>query len=271
MIRFKILFFFLFCKIILLKAQNFGDTLIIFCSKDSYWNSNPKYAHKESLIITYIGNNNFQRNRYKFIKQSKIDTTTQKRIISFDTLFKTDIIKLDTDFISGIKKEMETTNNNFTSQEFINMVGKIKRKHIRTAIKKPTKKGKLYLNFDGNDLKEIQNFAYLNEYIIYLKNIGKYYTTDVWNSLFITIENASNYVTIHQDFLYNSGQPMSVYNKNTDTRVFGLINPLLNTKLAKVVPRKSYLKNYVTINNYRDDYILWYLENQFDLHYPKKK
>jgi len=257
MIRFFALLFFLFCNAILLNAQSIGDTLTIRCYKDSYWNYNPKYAHKELVEIIHLGGNKFKRNHYQFIKNSKIDDSTKKRILQYDTLFKSDIIKLDSNFIQDIRQEMEIENKVFTAQEFIKIVGKIDRKHVRVAVKKPTIRRNLRLTFYGDDVKEIQSFTYLNEYITYLKKSKKRFTIDVSNSLFIAIENASNYVTIHQDFLYNSGQPMSVYNKNTNTSIFGLVNPLLNIKLAKIVPRKSYLTNYTTIDNYRNDYIIW--------------
>jgi hypothetical protein len=269
MIRFQTLLFFFFYKIILLNAQSISGTLTIRCNKDNYWNSNPKYAHKELVEIIYLGNNKYKRNHYQFIKNSKIDDSTQKRITKYDTLFKSDIIKLDSNFLQDIKKEMEMENKVFSVQEFIQVIGRIKRKHVRSAIKKPTMRGKLHLTFDGDDLKEIQSFTYLNEYIGHLKNNGKLYTTDVWNSLFITIENASSYITINQDFLYNSGQPMHVF-KNRGIGRFGLINPLLNLKLAKIVPRKSYLKNYTIIDNYRNDYIIWHLENGYKLHQDKR-
>lgn len=265
MIRIFALLFFIFCNAMLLNAQSIGDTLTIRCYKDSYWNYNPKYAHKELVEIIYLGNNKYKRNHYQFIKNSKIDDNTKKRIIKYDTLFQSDNIKLNSNFIEDIKQEMKMKNKTFTSEEFIKIVGKIKRKHVRSAIKKPTIKRSLRLTFDGDDVKEIQSFAYLNEYVTYLKKSKQRFTTDVSNSLFIAIENASNYVTIHQDFLYNSGQPMNVYNKNTDTSIFGLVNPLLNIKLAKIVPRKSYLKTYTIIDNYRNDYIIWYLEHGYKL------
>jgi hypothetical protein len=197
-----------------------------------------------------------------------MNDSTKKRIIKYDTLIKSDIIKLDSNFIQDIKKEMEMEIDNkvFRAQEFKKIVGNIKRKHVRAAVKKPTIRGNLHLTFDGDDIKEIQSFTYLNEYITYLKKGKQRFTTDVSNSLFITIENVSNYITIHQDFLYNLGQPMNVYNKNTDTSIFGLVNPLLNIRLAKIVPRKSYLKNYTIVDNYRNDYIIWYLENRYKLH-----
>jgi hypothetical protein len=265
MFRIFAIFFFLFCNAMLLNAHSIGDTLTIRCNKDSYWNSNPKHAHKELVEIIHLENNKYKRNHYQFIKNTKNDDSTKKRITKYDTLFKSDIIKLDSNFIQDIRQEMEIESKVFTSQEFIKIVGNIKRKHVRAAIKKPTIRGNFRLTFDGDDIKEIQSFVYLNEYISYLKNSGKHYTTDVSNSLFITIENASNYITIHQDFLYNSGQPMNVYYKNTNTSIFGLVNPLLNIKLAKIVPRKSYLKNYTIINNLRDNYIIWYLEHGYKL------
>ncbi len=265
MIRFFAILFFLFYNTILLNAKSIGDTLTIRCYKDSYWNSNSKYAHLESVDVIYLGNNKYKRNHYQFIKNTKIDDSTQKRITKYDTLFKSDIIKLDSNYIQDIKKEMETENKVFTAQEFIKIVGKIKSKHVRVAVKKPTIRSNLHLTFDGDDLKEIQSFGYLNEYVNYLKKSGETFSIDVSNSLVITIKNGAFDITIHQNFFNNAGQPMRVY-KNRKTGKFGLINLLLNIKLAKIVPRKSYLKNYTIIDNYRNDYIIWYLENQYKLH-----
>jgi hypothetical protein len=265
MIRIFAIFFFLFCNAILLNAQSIGDTLTIRCYKDSYWNYNPKYAHQELVEIIYWGNNKYKKNHYQFIKNSKMDDSTKKRITEYDTLFKSDIIKLDSNFIQDIKKEMEIENKVFTAQEFIKIVGEIKRKHVRAAAKKPTIRRNLRLTFDSYDLEQIQSFTYINEYITYLKNDGETFIIDASNSLVITIINSKYDLTIFQNFYNNSGQPMRVY-KNSETGKFGLINPLLNIKLAKIVPRKSYLKNYTIIDNYRNDYIIWYLENRYKLH-----
>ncbi|HEY2581046.1 MAG TPA: hypothetical protein VGI43_04535 [Mucilaginibacter sp.] len=121
---------------------------------------------------------------------------------------------------------------------------------------------------DADDRKtnigRIRNFYKLESFLNSKKpnlEYGELVIMDSWNRLSIDfIKNGLDTVKYYSQLYNLFGQPFYKRNKNPRTASTGIVNLEINNSIRGILPKSSFLKENIDLNNVKDEYIKWYLD-----------
>lgn len=214
-------------------------------------NKNDDYVLSKQIVILEKVKNEI------FYKDSIL-----KRIVRLKEIPKSQIMKL--------LGELNTNKDNFTEQYLRQHFTKPTKRKIR-CIAQRVGEGSYFVKNkyqDRTDIKEsyrkLQSFELLEEYL--KANQPKIdetiVTADGWNYLQITTSRQNNNKVFSLDFVNNFGQPITMRSSSDTSRTSSVINLDVILFLKKLIPKNTQLSKELDINNIRDNYIAWYLQNR---------
>lgn len=243
----------------------------------SSWGENGIYSRSEIFELTKTENGDFKISQHLKINQKVYNKVFSEDSITIKTSNYKNIPKSDVDYLLT---SLNTNKNNFTEEFLIQNFTKPTKKEILKIAKQNGDKNYLKNDYDEkNDTEkkysEIQNYKYFDEYL----NLNKpdinifTITSDGWNRLGIITFSNEETKLYNLDFFQNFGQPVSVdyieiNEKDKKINILenssSIINLKVNLVLLKILPKNTKLSIELNLNNIRDEYITWFLENKTD-------
>lgn len=272
-----LLLFILFCGNFIF-SQNFENINKIKFSYSvggSSLGRNGIYSRSEIIELTKTENGEF-----KISQHLKVNEKANNKVFSKDSItieisnYKT-IPKSEVDYLLN---SLNTNKENFTEEFLIQNFTKPTKKEILKIAKENDNKDYLKNGYDEKEeiekkYSEIQNYKYFDEYLKLNKpNINIItITSDGWNRLEIITFSNEEIKLYNLDFFKNCGQPISVKyieiieedkKVNILENSSSIINLNVNLVLLKILPKKTKSTIKLNLNNVRNKYITWFLENK---------
>ncbi|WP_348824923.1 hypothetical protein [Flavobacterium aestuarii] len=249
-------------------VENISKINLTYSKGSNSWGKNGVYSRVEIFELTKT-----EKGDFKISKHLKIDEKTNGKIFSKDsTILKTSKYKfVSKNEIQNLLTSLNINKENFTEE------------YLKQNFTKPTKseiieiakKSDHYLKKDiENIYSQIQAYKYLEEFVkIEKSNINNtLLTVDAWNSLRIITSFKEENKIYTLDFFKNCGQPISInyaqINKSDhkveikQNKSYQIVNLDVNLILQKILPNDTNLWNSLNLNNIRNEYIIWFLENK---------
>lgn len=273
-----LLLFILFCGNYIF-SQNFENISKIkfsYIYGGSSWGKNGIYSRSEIFELTKTENGDFKISQHLKINQKVHNKVFSEDSITINTSNYKTIPKSDVDYLLT---SLNTNKENFTEEFLIQNFTKPTKKEILKIAKQNGDKNYLKNDYDEkNDTEkkysEIQNYKYFGEYLKLNKPILNVITLtlDAWNSLGIITFSKEETKLYDLDFPKYCGHPISVNYieiKEKDKKIniienksSSIINLNVNLILLKILPKNTKLSVELNLNNIRDEYINWFLENK---------
>lgn len=241
----------------------------------SSWGKNGIYSRSEIFELIKTENGDF-----KVSLHLKINQKAHNKVFSQDSItIKTSNYKnIPKNKIDYLLTSLNTNKENFTEEFLMQNFTKPTKKEILKIAKQNGDKSYLKNDYDEkNDTEkkysEIQNYKYFNEYLELNKpdlNIISL-TLDGWNSLGIITFSKEETKLYNLDFFKYCGQPISrkyieINEKDKKVNITenspSIINLNVNLILLKILPKNAKSTIELNLNNIRDEYITWFLENK---------
>ncbi|MCO6164478.1 hypothetical protein [Flavobacterium sp. NRK F7] len=273
-----LLLFILFCGNYIF-SQNFENISKIkfsYIHGGSSWGKNGIYSRSEIFELTKTENGDFKISQHLKINQKVHNKVFSEDSITINTSNYKTIPKSDVDYLLT---SLNTNKENFTEEFLIQNFTKPTKKEILKIAKQNGDKNYLKNDYDEkNDTEkkysEIQNYKYFDEYLKLNQPILNVITLtfDAWNSLGIITFSKEETKLYDLDFPKYCGHPISVNYieiKEKDKKIniienksSSIINLDVNLILLKILPKNTKLSVELNLNNIRDEYINWFLENK---------
>ena len=272
-----LLLFILFCGNFIF-SQNFENINKIKFSYSvggSSWGRNGIYSRSEIFELTKTENGDFKISQHLKVNEKVYNKVFSKDSITIEISNYKTIPKSEVDYLLN---SLNTNKENFTEEFLIQNFTKPTKKEILKIAKQNGDKNYLKNDYDEkNDTEkkysEIQNYKYFDEYLKLNKpNLNIITTTsDGWNRLGIITFSNEETKLYNLDFFQNCGQPISVKYieiNEEDKKVnilensSSIINLNVNLVLLKILPKKTKSTIELNLNNVRNEYITWFLENK---------
>lgn len=272
-----LLLFILFCGNFIF-SQNFENINKIkfsYTHGGSSWGKNGIYSRSEIFELIKTENGDF-----KIAQHLKINHKVHNKVFSQDSItIKTSnyksIAKSDIDYLLN---SLNTNKENFTEEFLMQNFTKPTKKEILKIAKEYDNKDYFKNDYDEKEeiekkYSEIQNYKYFDDYLKLNKpdtNIITI-TSDGWNRLGIMTFSKEETKLYNLNFFQNCGQPISINQieiNEKDKKInilensSSIINLNVNLILLKILPKKTKSTIELNLNNVRNKYITWFLENK---------
>ncbi len=231
------------------------------------WNKDGIYSKSENFDFIRK-----QDGDYVLSKHFVILEKVKKSVYQKDTIFKTirqlKVIPKSESYI--LLAELNTNNDNFTEQYLREHFSKPTKRELRKIARSVNEESYFIKNKYQNriDIKEnywrLQSFDLLEKYIEtnQPKISETVVTNDGWNYLEINIFGQNNSIVYSLDFLNYAGQPITIRNISNISTITTVINLDVNIILKNLIPEKTLPSKELDLDNIRDNYIAWYLQNK---------
>jgi len=241
--------------------------IISYGRNHSSWGRPGIYAKGETIELAPAKTNDFKITRYFRVNASAGDD---------GKTFSTDTEELNTKNLATIPKtkiefwltQLNTNKENFTTS------------FIRPRLKSPTKK-EIFKTAEKYDLlwmlkgnhadkdetkraiNEIQNFYKLDSFLIFKKPTIQFdmMVFDSYNGMKIFVIKNNDTTEYRCQFYQPLGQPINRYQYKNYSTNFKVFNLEANTSAQSFLPENSITRKILDINNIKELYIKWYLEN----------
>ena len=268
----------LFCGQFILSQsfENIDQIKLYYSIGNSTWGKDGIYSKSEIFELAKMKNGDF-----KISKQLKIEGKVNGKVFSSDTTFikTSNYKKKKKNEVENLLTSLNTNEENFTEEFLKQNFTKPTKKEILKTAELYDQKDYFENDYDQKiDIEkkytQLQQYKYFDEFLeINKPNINGYtITSDAWNSLDIIIVSKEETKSYKLQFFKNCGQPILIdfveIDKNDKkakilkNRSSSIINLKVNLILQKILPNNTKLWNVLDLNNIRDEYIVWFLENK---------
>jgi hypothetical protein len=233
----------------------------------SSWGKPGKYSRSESLVFKKNDDRNFELIRFfRVINSAGKDGRTFTKDTTHIFLRKNTII--NSHCIQNWLNQLNTEKENY-NEVYIKPLLKIPSKNEITNVAKLIDK-ELFFDKDFREekkavIEKIQDFYRLDSFLINTKSNtdNLMVVVDAWNLLRVEVISKNDTTIYHSQFRFPIGQPIVRYERNDFSRGTNIFNLEVNTAAQTFLPKESLIYNVLDINNIKQQYIKYCMENYF--------
>jgi len=266
----KCLFIFIFLlsglSITAQTSKPIPKVIIKYFNGHSSWGKLGVYSRGEIFEISAINDSTFKIKHHLKFTQTAVDSITFKK----DTveIRSKNYKRISKRVIDSLYVQLDTSKYNFNAS-FIGpkLLKPTKRQITRVANKRDKyfKDDNLYLDRvkDRHVIAKIENFDKLDSFVNLNKPDPNLFpvTSDAWNTVQVFCISKTDTISYSASFFNLLGQPFIMWKRDFGK---GTVNLEINTIVAGILPKSSFLKREIEINSLTDKYIEWYIDRVLD-------